>query len=619
MTSRPASRVPPELPARTAIEQRSQSGYTLVELLMAIAIIAIIFVPLMAWTTLALRQQPVTEDGLLRTAQTGLLGSVFPSDVSVAAQAWVNGMSEPWATDCDGGASQGGSMQLVMLAGGSTVQKVVYVVAKSTDDPGEVSIWRRTCGVGLDATVKKELQLFKGVRPGVTSVTCSSPPGDSPCREIKITTTALHNDDQIVMSATRRIDASSVPLDLLGNPLPVAVITLVSRTAHQPVEAVFSASRSSVGPERTIASYAWEFEADVSASALDGPEVTAQFPALAPGQDRREFTVRLTITDDLGSTNTTFFMISSSNLDPVAIISSIAPDPVGVGNVVTLTALPAGGRPGSYDPDGAIVSFEWLLTPGPAGESVWLSGPTVSYTTTATDVGAVDVMLSVTDLQLGKSTAFGSFTVTDLTDPGTGTTIPTSTIPASIVAAFTDAPGAGPLERTFDASTSRGVADGATYAWTFGDGTTGNGVTATKSYSSGGQFNVALTVTNPDGAAANVSRLVQVSGSTGAPVNVRHNGTSVLWDPVAGARRYLVDFEFRTPTDCLQYISNQAVGVGPNPSKGIPKNPCPRSATSRARVGSDSGTAVTWSGWISIPTINTVSGTTTTTTPEVVK
>ncbi len=604
-----------------AFKHRAQQGYTILEMLLAMALSAIIFVPLMAWALLAMRQQPVTQDGLLRTAQTGLLGTMFPTDVSVASQAWVNGMAEPWASDCDGGTASGGSMQLVMISGGATVQKVVYVVAKSTEDPSEFSIWRRTCGIGADSSVKKEYQLLKGVRPEMTSVSCTSPAGDAPCREIKLTTTPLRNSQPIVMGATRRIDSGSVPIDELGNPLPVAVITLVSRTAHQPIDAVFSAEHSSVGPERAISAYKWEFESDVTATNLDSPQVTAKFPPLAPGQDRREFTVRLTITDDLGATNTAFYMISSSNVDPVAIISSITPNPVDVGNVVTLTALPSGGNPGSYDPDGAIVGFEWLLTPpqpDPAtpNPGVWLNGPTVTYTTGPGDLGVVDVMLSVNDLQLGQATAFGSFSVVDPTDP-TDPTIPTSTVPPSLVAAFTDAPGGTSLTRTYDASTTVGAAPDATYSWDFGDGATANGVTTSRKYATGGQFNVVLTVTNPDGASVTTGRVIQISGGTGVPKNLRHNGTVLLWDPVPGARRYLVDFEFRTPTDCLKSISNQAVGATAKPSKGIPKNPCPRSATARARVGSDSGTSVTWSGWITVPTINTA--TTTTTSPEVVK
>lgn len=602
---------------RTRSGQRTQHGYTLIELLLALSLTAVIFIPLMAWATVAIRQQPVTQDGLLRTAQTGLLGTMFPTDVSVASQAWVNGMSETWAGDCTGGASHGGSMQLVMISGGSTVQKVAYVVAKSSKKPTEVSIWRRTCGIGVDSSLKGEVEVFRGVRPGMTSASCTSPSGDAPCREIKLTATPLGRSQPIVLSATRRVDVSSVPVDALGNPLPVAVITLVSRTAHQPIEAVFSADNSSVGSERTIASYKWEFESDVTASNLDASQVTARFPPLASGQDRREFTVRLTITDDLGASNTAFFMISSSNVDPVAIISSITPNPVAVGSIVTLTALPAGGNPGSYDPDGAIVGFEWLLTPprpDPATPStgVWLNGPTVSYTTTSMDVGTVDVMLSVTDLQLGQSTAYGSFAVFN-PDLPTDTTVPPTTVPPSLVAAFTDAPGSTQLTRTYNASTSIGAVEGAVYAWDFGDGSSGAGVTATHVYKSGGQFNVTLTVTNPDGELATTGRVIQVVGGTGAPKNVRHNATLVLWDPVPGARRYLVDFEFRTPTDCLRSISNQAVGATATPSKSIPKNPCPRSATTRARVGADSGTSVSWSGWITVPTINS------TTPPEVVK
>jgi len=52
-----------------------QAGYTLIELLLVIGISAVIFVPLMAWTGLAIQQQPVIQDGLVRTSSAGLLGA----------------------------------------------------------------------------------------------------------------------------------------------------------------------------------------------------------------------------------------------------------------------------------------------------------------------------------------------------------------------------------------------------------------------------------------------------------------------------------------------------------------------------------------------------------------
>ena len=604
-----------------ARHRRSQSGYTLLELIIGVSITAIVLVPLMSWAVLVMRQQPIERDGMLRTAQSGLLGTMFPSDVSVAGQAWVSGMSEPWASDCSGGSSAGGSVQLVMISSGATVQKVVYSVAPSTKKAGQLSIWRRTCGIGSDDALISQSQLFSGVKPGLTAATCSSPGGDTPCREIEFTMTPHGSNQPIELTATRRIDSPDSSLDALGNPLPVAVIKLVSRSTMQPMQAVFSAENSTVGPGRTIKSYAWEFEPDVTPSDPAAKQVTASFPLLGVGQPTRDFTVRLTVTDDLDRSNTAFFRISSSNADPVAVISRIAPNPVKVGETVTFYALSVGGMPGSYDPDGSITRFDWLislpqLNPTDPPREVVLSGPTVSYTTKANDAGDASVRLSVTDLQLGQATVSEALQIIDpgappTTDPGPG---------QPVVASFTDKVGTSALVRDFDASATTGVDPSATYAWNFGDGTTGTGKLVSHTYPRIGDYEVTLTATASDNRSGSSHRTITVtSGTLPPPARVRHNGTQVLWDPVAGAYRYLVDFEFKTPTDCYQVITNQAVGAGPNPLKQIPRNPCPASATSRARVGVDSGTTVTWSDWITIPTINDPVVTTTTTTTTVVK
>jgi PKD repeat protein len=52
-----------------------------------------------------------------------------------------------------------------------------------------------------------------------------------------------------------------------------------------------------------------------------------------------------------------------------------------------------------------------------------------------------------------------------------------------------------------------------TYAWNFGDGQTGSGLSATHSFQSGGAFNVTLTVTNDRGLQASTAQVVSVGVS----------------------------------------------------------------------------------------------------------
>lgn len=608
----------------------SQAGYTLLEVVIGVSISAMIVVPLTAWAILVMRQQPVQRDGMLRTAHSGLLGSVFPSDVSVAGQASVD-MSAPWAAnDCGGGVSANGSRQLVMVSAGSTVEKVVYSVAPSSREADRTSIWRRTCGLGDDDTIRSEQELFRGVEPGSTSVSCSSPPGDAPCRRITLSTTPVDTTTPIEISATRRVNSQHDTVDTIGDPLPVAVIELVSmepRTPTDPMRAVFSANRSTVGSGRTI-SYEWEFESDVTSTDTTAQQVSAEFPPPPPGDESRDFTIRLTVTDDLGRSNTTFLRISSSNMEPVAVISRISPDPVEVGATVTFDALSVDGLRGSYDPDGSIQAFEWLITlpgadPEAAPREVWLSGPTASYTTKTEDAGMATVRLVVTDLQLARSSTSATF---EIVDPSASTTTTTTTVPVDpdqVVAAFTTKVGATTLVREFDASSSIGVDDATTYAWTFGDGSVGTGVYATHTYRSEGTYPVTLTVTTSDGRSDTISRDTVVTlGPLVAPdPRVSPDGRSVVWAAIPGADNYLVNFRFSTPTDCNIDRSRQLVGASASPSKSILQNPCTnRNAKTEVQVGVVVAGREAWSGWIVVPTNNLpVVVSPTTTKPPVVK
>lgn len=101
---------------------------------------------------------------------------------------------------------------------------------------------------------------------------------------------------------------------------------------------------------------------------------------------------------------------------------------------------------------------------------------------------------------------------------------------------------------TFNASTTLNgtTACGAlcTYAWNFGDGTTGAGITTTKSFRAAGTFPVTLTVTDAVGAQASTTRVLTVSNvappagnfttspstNLGTDMTIFFDASQVTWD-----------------------------------------------------------------------------------------
>ncbi|SMQ72678.1 PKD repeat-containing protein [Plantibacter sp. VKM Ac-1784] len=137
----------------------------------------------------------------------------------------------------------------------------------------------------------------------------------------------------------------------------------------------------------------------------------------------------------------------------------------------------------STDTDGVVSSYAWDFGDGQTG-----TGATASHTYAAS--GSYTVSLTVTDNRGGTATT-----------QQTVTAVAPNQLPT---AAFT--PTVVNLDGSFDASASVDP-DGtiASYAWNFGDGTTGTGVTATHTYATAGTFSVSLTVTDSVGATASVS------------------------------------------------------------------------------------------------------------------
>lgn len=229
-------------------------------------------------------------------------------------------------------------------------------------------------------------------------------------------------------------------------------------------ECTFNASASS-DTDGIITTYAFDFG--------DGKTGTWGYHNYAADGT---YTVTLTVTDNGGLTaQTTRVVTVAIHRWPVASFTSAC---------TGLTCTFNGS--GSSAPDGTIAYYQWDY-----GDGATAYGATASHTYAAG--GTYSVTLMVVD------------------NIGAGSPITqVVTVNAPPVASFTSACNA--LTCSFNASGSSDP-DGtiASYAWSFGDGATGSGAAANRTYAAGGSYTVTLTVTDNGGAAGTQTRNVTVA------------------------------------------------------------------------------------------------------------
>jgi len=170
----------------------------------------------------------------------------------------------------------------------------------------------------------------------------------------------------------------------------------------------------------------------------------------------------------------------------------------------------------SNDPDGIITSYLWDF-----GDGQNATGPTPNHT--YLQEGTYQVTLTVTDDNNLTNTANTTATIQDTTSIASFTATPTSgTAPLSV--SFTD--------------TSTNNYEIRTWDWTFGDGQTATGSTATHTYLIEGQYTVNLTITETDGNQDTHSVIIDVFEETenqppvadaGGPYS-ENEGTEVNFD-----------------------------------------------------------------------------------------
>jgi len=96
---------------------------------------------------------------------------------------------------------------------------------------------------------------------------------------------------------------------------------------------------------------------------------------------------------------------------------------------------------------------------------------------------------------------------------------------------------ARPVPRTFEQCASVGTKTGLSYAWSFGDGTTGTGVQATHRYATAGSYSVALTVTNDRGNTGSRDIVRQRRRRHSATASFNYSPPTPRWARVSSSTR----------------------------------------------------------------------------------
>lgn len=203
----------------------------------------------------------------------------------------------------------------------------------------------------------------------------------------------------------------------------------------------------------------------------------------------------------------------------------------------------------SSDPDGDPLTYTWDFGDGNVGSGV---APNHTYQST----GTFTVKLTVSDGQ-ASTDAFVSVFVSS------GNTAP--------IASFTATPtsGTSPLLVNFDASGSSDPDnDPLTYTWTFGDGTSGSGVSPSHTYQNGGVYTATLTVSDGSASTSSTTTITVIAPNQGPTAAFTAN-------PTTGEAPLAVSFDASTSSDPendpLTYSwafgdGNNGTGVSPDHS-----------------------------------------------------
>lgn len=195
---------------------------------------------------------------------------------------------------------------------------------------------------------------------------------------------------------------------------------------------------------------------------------------------------------------------------------------------------------------GTIASFQWDF-----GDGAIATGSSTSHAYGT--AGTYTAKLTATSTTGQTSTAIATVTAT----VGTATATPPTAVLSSSTAA-----GAAPLSVNFDGSASTAAAGAtiASHGWSFGDGTTGTGATASHAFAAAGTYSTSLTVKDSKGLTSSASTPIVV---TAPPATVNKPPTAVASaTPLTGTAPLTVSFDASGSTDSDGTIASYSWNFG---------------------------------------------------------
>jgi len=274
--------------------------------------------------------------------------------------------------------------------------------------------------------------------------------------------------------------ANSVQIITINNQPPVASFTFGPNNAFTFDLVTFT--DTSTDPDNSIVKWVWDYGDTTTFTTSDPAQKS---PQKSYNKGNKDYTVSLTVYDNLGLFNTVSQLVRINNRKPFAVISTNKT--VTNNTIVGIAPFTVIFDSNSYDLDGTVVNYEWYLN-GISGTPITTKSFTYTFTNFRFTPYVVTLRVQDDDGTWSDSVFIGVKVNAPNLPPVAviGVNPPTRTRLAPVTVDFS---GAG----SYDPDNVGGPL---IYSWDFGNGSTSDLVSGSTTYSQPGTYKVSLTVTD---------------------------------------------------------------------------------------------------------------------------